>query len=70
MWQIALAKTEYKDKVRDIFVAGIRDDEILQKLQYMREDLLTQSCDKVVLTTRTMKSVKDSVAATGSSNNG
>ena len=36
---------------------------MLHKL-YEREDLLTQSCDKVVLIARTMESAKNSVAAT------
>ena len=51
---------EYDNRLRDTFVAGIRDDLILQKL-YEREDLLTNSLDQVLVIARTLEGARDSV---------
>ena len=54
---------EYEDRLRDIFVAGLKDDSILQKM-YEKEDLLTQPLDKVILLAKTLEGARDSVMAT------
>ena len=54
---------EYEDRLKDIFVAGLKDDSILQKM-YEREDLLTQALDKVILLDKTLEGARDSVMAT------
>ena len=54
---------EYEDRLRDSFVAGLKDDSILQKM-YEKEDLLTQPLDKVILLAKTLEGARDSVMAT------
>ena len=54
---------EYEDRLRDIFVAGLKDDSILRKM-YEKEDLLTQPLDKVILLAKTLQGARDSVMAT------
>ena len=54
---------EYEDRLRDILVAGLKDDSILQKM-YEKEDLLTQPLDKVILLAKTLEGARDSVMAT------
>ena len=54
---------EYEDRLRDIFVAGLKDDSILQKM-YEKEDLLTQPLDKVILLAKALEGARDSVMAT------
>ena len=53
---------EYEDRLRHIFVAGLNDDSILQKM-YEKEDLLTQPLDKVILLPKTLEGARDSVMA-------
>ena len=49
--------------MRDIFVAGLKDDSIIQKM-YEKEDLLTQPLDKVILLAKTLEGARNSVMAT------
>ena len=54
---------EYEDRLRDIFVAGLKDDSTLQKM-YEKEDLLMQTLDEVILLAKTLEGARDSVMAT------
>ena len=54
---------EYHSKLRDIFVAGMRNDEMLQKF-YERDNLLTTPLEQVLAFARTLESAMDNVAAT------
>ena len=57
------ALAEYHSRLRDIFVAGLRNDEMLQKF-YERDNLLTTPLEEVLAFARTLESAMDSVAAT------
>ena len=57
------APAEYHSRVRDIFVAGLRNDEMLQKF-YERDNLLTTPLEQVLAFARMLESAMDSVAAT------
>ena len=57
------APAEYHGTLRDIFVAGLRNDEMLQKF-YERDNLLTTPLEQVLAFTRMLESAMDSVAAT------
>ena len=57
------APAEYHSRLRDIFVAGLCNDEMLQKF-YERDNLLTTPLEQVLAFARTLESAMDSVAAT------
>ena len=57
------APAEYHSRLRDIFVAGLRNDEMLQKF-YERDNLLTTPLEQVLAFARMLESAMDSVAAT------
>ena len=57
------APAEYDSRHRDIFVAGLRNDEMLQKF-HERDNLLTTPLEQVLAFGRTFESAMDSVAAT------
>ena len=51
---------EYDKHLRGIFAAGLSDDAMLQKF-YEKDDLLTQTLDKVLTFARTLEGAKESI---------
>ena len=58
---------EYSSRLRDVFVAGLRDEMMLQKF-YENENLLSQTLDQVLTFARTLEGARNSVAALRDSN--